>query len=83
MFPAEPMAACAAITLSSSSSSVSQPRTYKSDISIGRDALEDDSLDLVEQLFPGNYCFGELSYQLICSYELKCAETRQSVWNWF
>ena len=67
MFPAEPMAACAAITLSSSLGSIPQSRTTKSEITIGRDALEDDSLDLVEQLFPGNYCVGNLGYELISS----------------
>lgn len=49
--PAEPIAACAAVTPVCNSPGI---HDVAADVTLAKDPLEDDSLDLVEQLSPGN-----------------------------
>lgn len=53
--PAEPVAACAAVTPACSSPGIHDGiHDVTADVTMAKDPLEDDSLDLVEQLSPGN-----------------------------
>jgi len=66
MLPPEPMAECAVLASSCNSPEI---RIAMPHVTIGKDTLEDDSLDLVEQLFPGKW------------WVLKCGPSADETYN--